>query len=150
MTYVYVARVCMGDADTGSVYAVTGRGTTPERAEQDCIRKIGVEILVELAEDVLIPEHELDKMPKATPPECGLVIFVRTSHNHGGAYNYRYFAIPLGNFTVDRREIAVTDGRPTLVSTMDSNSEVTYSLPKGSSEYVDGDWKPSTGVWYNY
>lgn len=147
----YVARVCMGDADTGSVYAITGRGATPEGAKRDCLRQVSVEILIELAEGVLIPEYELDKIPEVTPFGCGLVIFVRTSHNHGDAYSYRYFAIPNGNFTVDKRKIVVTNGRrPTLVSTMDSNSEVTYPLPKGSLEYVDRYWKPSTGVRYNY
>ena len=147
----YVARVILGDESDGRAYDVIGRGTTPEEATKEVMRQVGVEILVELEKDVLISSGELDKMPKELPPGKSLVIFARHSHNHGGGpYSHRYFAISPGNFTVDRKNIAVIDGRVAMVNTMDSNSDALYRLPKGSMEYKDDQWVQSAGVDYNY
>ena len=148
----YVARVILS-GEGRSAYAVTGRGATPEEAKLACFEQIGAEILVELAEEVLIPECDLDKMPKELPPGCGLVIFVRHSHNSGDAYSYRFFAVKSGSYKLgdNQKERVVGPVLPVMVSTLDSNSDVVYPLPSGSMEfYTDETWVPSIGVAYNY
>ena len=148
----YIARVILS-GEGRSAYAVTGKGTTPEEAKLDCFEQIGAEILVELAQDVLIPECDLDKMPKELPSGCGLVIFVRHSHNSGDAYSYRFFAVKSGSYRLgnNHNERVVGPALPLMVSTLDSNSDVVYPLPPGSMEfYTDETWVPSTGVSYDY
>lgn len=147
----YVARVLVSDGWQGGDF-VEGRGPSQELAELDCLQdlKKKLEILVELADGVLLPIRMVEKMPKELPEGLELVIFARSSHSDGSSYDWRFFALRPGFYSIDGQGFEVVVGRPARFDTLDSNSDVMYSLPEGSKEYVDGAWLPSIGVEYHY
>ena len=132
---------------------IIGRGSSAEEAKDKCLQELSgyLDVEVEFEEGVTIPLAEAERIPSPLPSGCQLVVFERSSHCHGGSYDWRFFAIPFGYYTIDKgRDIEVTDHCPVVVRTVDSNSDVTYPLPEGSVEYVDGRWLPSFGVEYGY
>jgi hypothetical protein len=153
MNYVltYVSRLLIGGGWQDGDY-VEGRGSSQKQAEFDCLQNLkrNLDTLVELADGVLLPIHMVEEIPKELPMGLELVIFERSFHCSGDPYDWRFFALRPGFYSIDGQGFEVTAGRPAKVNTLDSNSDVTYRFPEGSMEYVDGAWLPSTSVEYHY
>jgi hypothetical protein len=133
-----------------------GRGATQEEAERDCLQRVkqhletSVVLVNHDTSRVTLPVHQMDRMPKELPEGCQLVIFERTPAGlHSKPNDWRFFALKPSTFTVEGREVEITD-RTVCVHTQDAHANVTYPLPEGSMEYVKGEWVPSAAVVYNY
>ena len=147
---IYVCNVYREEMAT-----ITGKGTSAEEAKQDCLQKLSLELEVEVkVVGGTIPLEVAERAPSHLPPGCQLVVFERThSGSWGTPYNWRFFALPFGRYTIDQRRFKVTGRCPIVIDTIDNtdtNSDLVYPLPEGSVEYVDGQWLPSFGVEYDY
>lgn len=106
--------------------------------------------------------NRFEALPHNPPLGCGIIVFVRSSHNTGYDYDWQIFTIPSGTHRFEmsdpeaviatrwlcREEVVVE--KVSTFHTMDSNSSVIFHLPDGSWKFVDGQWVPYNEVRYNY
>ncbi len=111
---------------------------------------------IEFCPGVFLPEDIVAEMPKEVPEGLSPVVFERVYHGEGGwPYDWRYFALPPGTHVFqdlfgNELELVVTAGQRGFLSTLDSNGEVSFTLPEGSMEYCNGAWEPATEAKYYY
>ena len=119
-------------------------GKLLDTVREDIVCEVKVAGLL-LPECVMLSEH----FPQDVPAGTVLVVLETISHSTGDAYKWRCVAVPPDTkLTCEGTEYEVGSGR--VVSFVDSNSEYTFGLPKGSFLCTRKGWQPATEVRYHY
>lgn len=130
----------------------TGTGKTRQEAIDAIMATVScqIRIYVDREDGISLSEQEIEKAPTETPDNCVLVVMERCSHGSGYPYDRRYIAVPKGGVIryPNGKELVIE--KALTISFLDSNSDYSYSLPPGSSQYVESVWQPIQKVEYNY
>ncbi len=97
----------------------------------------------------------------AIPEGFGLLILERCRHSDGEPYCWRFFAVRKGNHSLqtfnpqgkawlEEATKYMIGENPVEYSFTDCNAEYEFRLPKGSMEFVDGQWVPRQEAKYDY
>lgn len=155
----------------GKQFYIKGSGNTREEAIIDCLRQVRehISVYAVLAKNVAVPEDVLPKVPADLPPDRGLLILQTVSRRDDEKYEWRFFAIPYGTFTLMRRGIketfsgvdkAIGEERrvgecligpiPFKWIFFEPDSLYEFPLPEGSQEFVNGAWVSRKSADYFY
>ncbi len=129
-----------------------GRGETRQEAIDACLVKIThlFSVYIEREDGIRIPEMEIEKAPTEMPAGCVLVVMVRSSHNSGYPYDWRYIAVPKGGSIRYPNGEMMKVEKATEISILDCNDDYEYGLPSGSFQFENGSWHPIERVGYTY